>query len=573
MHASPAETEKRSFNLHPNMIWQVISSQAGSIGKGLLEVVMNSIDAGATEIRITVTPDGYAAFDNGRGFNDMEEITQFFETFGFPHEAEDHRQYGRFGQGRAQLWSFGSAIWRTAGASGTGFVLDVDVKARGLDYHLQRDVPGITPGCTILGQWYEPLKPSQVDAEVRALTEMVLYAPVPVQINGRIANKDVSSVIWTVETEEAYIKLAPTRSALEVYNLGVKVRDYPGYQFGTGGTVVSKKPLELNVARNDVLLGRCAVFRRVRAILEENSGEVIRRNGALNESEREYLARELLSGGVTLDEAWDQRLITDVRGRHWPVSALLLSGNPASFTVSPTEGSQLAETVHLRKLAFVVSPKTLARFGVDDAEAWLERLAATRTDDSSSARVLERIITLHAPFAQFADLLREGFETLDDKALKPGERMILQAVNTAQHPVPYAFRSVGQQRAIRRVRAGLSETALAWTDGSDYICLNRDLLTHANRGAQGMAALAGLLVHEYIHDRSDTEAHAHGPEFYELYESLVADPTVNLVGELTNAMLSAYTAALRQANRRMPHRIVREEDRAAQIARLSDSVQ
>lgn len=46
--------EDRSFKMHPQLLMSVIRNQAGSIGKAILELVMNSLDAGA--IRLDAVP-------------------------------------------------------------------------------------------------------------------------------------------------------------------------------------------------------------------------------------------------------------------------------------------------------------------------------------------------------------------------------------------------------------------------------------------------------------------------------------------------------------------------------------
>lgn len=94
-------SEQRQFSLHPHIIFDVISSQAGSRGKGYLELVMNAIDARASQFAIDITADGYVARDDGAGFRDYQAITTFFEQFGCPRSDGD-RIVGQFGMGRGQ---------------------------------------------------------------------------------------------------------------------------------------------------------------------------------------------------------------------------------------------------------------------------------------------------------------------------------------------------------------------------------------------------------------------------------------------------------------------------------------
>lgn len=128
MHLS---TETRQLTLHPLAIHTFIKAQAGSLGKALSEAVMNSVDAFADRVEIDVRPNRFVIKDNGQGFQNKEEIAAWFETLGFPHDEGNHRTFGKFGMGRAQMWAFARTTWRS-----NEFIMDVDVQTKGLDYSL-----------------------------------------------------------------------------------------------------------------------------------------------------------------------------------------------------------------------------------------------------------------------------------------------------------------------------------------------------------------------------------------------------------------------------------------------------
>lgn len=46
------EKESRAFRMHKDLLWSVIQSQSGTFEKALLELVMNAVDANATEVCI-----------------------------------------------------------------------------------------------------------------------------------------------------------------------------------------------------------------------------------------------------------------------------------------------------------------------------------------------------------------------------------------------------------------------------------------------------------------------------------------------------------------------------------------
>src|SRR5690606_17939145 len=107
-----SNAERRTLKMHPHLLWSVIHRQAGTIGKGILEGVMNSVDAGATRCDIILDREHFSIEDDGKGFASDQEIEDFFETFGTPHEEGDAK-YGRFRMGRGQMMAFGMNVWHT----------------------------------------------------------------------------------------------------------------------------------------------------------------------------------------------------------------------------------------------------------------------------------------------------------------------------------------------------------------------------------------------------------------------------------------------------------------------------
>jgi hypothetical protein len=133
----------------PRIIYHFIKSQAGSLGKALMELAQNSIDAGSTEIRLTLSQKEFCIEDNGQGFGNDADIHRNFGTFGTPHQEGDSR-FGRFRLGRGQIMAFAKTLWHS-----TGYVMDVDVQNRGLNYIL-RTGP-IRSGVKVEGVFYTPV--------------------------------------------------------------------------------------------------------------------------------------------------------------------------------------------------------------------------------------------------------------------------------------------------------------------------------------------------------------------------------------------------------------------------------
>lgn len=85
MDGDGINTEARRFVMHPNLLYDVILRQAGSLEKAILEGVMNAIDAGASRCVVRLEARKVVIEDDGRGFRSRSEIEAFFETFDTPY--------------------------------------------------------------------------------------------------------------------------------------------------------------------------------------------------------------------------------------------------------------------------------------------------------------------------------------------------------------------------------------------------------------------------------------------------------------------------------------------------------
>ncbi len=110
------------FKIDKNILYSIIVKQAGTLQKAFLELVMNSIDAKASEIRIEFNGKTFSFYDNGKGFDSEDEIHKFFGTFGTPHKDGD-AVYGKFRMGRGQIMAFSQNQWKS-----NTFFMDVDIK-------------------------------------------------------------------------------------------------------------------------------------------------------------------------------------------------------------------------------------------------------------------------------------------------------------------------------------------------------------------------------------------------------------------------------------------------------------
>jgi hypothetical protein len=136
------------------------------------------------------------------------------------------------------------------------------------------------------------------------------------------------------------------------------------------------------------------------------------------------------------------------------------------------------------------------------------------------------------PYAQAISRLRDTHVILPEKKLRPNERawqriierMLTEVGNSAEQLPPAQAELVRNSNLKRRICIGLSETALAWTDGESYIVFNRRYLAslpvqELHRPVVGsLASIAQTLAHELCHD-GDSIHQVHSPEFYRNYHA------------------------------------------------------
>ena len=541
-------SEQRTFKMHPALLFSVIKSQAGSLAKGVIESVMNSIDAGATKVEIVLTESEYTVTDDGKGFVSRKEIEEFFETFGTPHKEGD-ATYGKFRIGRGQGFAFAINTWRTG-----QFEMHVDIKNKGLDYILKDNLE-VNPGCVIKGVLYTKLAPTDLLTTQRTLTDQCLYTPIPVYLNGKLISKDATKEKWDFETEDAYIKLM-AKNSMAVYNLGILVNHFRAFEFGTGGIVVSKKQLDLNFARNDVMRQDCKVWKSIKPYLKGLS-EKVRKTKKITEEWRQMKALELvsaLSGELDMSavfECLNAPLFTDISGKHY--SASQLSSKGTGITISK-RGDFSADRVSQHKLAIVLDEEIVySRFNF----TFPDLLEYIKNNLSSSNNVLRNSgykYTFENIQKQFKNLefYTAGFNTqhdiLETSSLNDKEKLALNAIDSISRNVMRRVNEVlgieytdSEKWTPRQILSMKSETALAFTDGTKFIWIHKKYLSGDKGPARGFDwafEVVSIILHEYCHNFNSGVGHTHDSDFYQLFH----DSTVrtNQISLAVNELLKMY---------------------------------
>lgn len=552
-------TETRQFGLHKDIIFKLITDQTGSLAKALGELVQNSYDAAGTAIHIDLKSEGFVARDDGKGFVSRHEIEQFFETFGTPHDdTESRKKIGMYRIGRGQIMGWASTVWESQ-----AYTMDVDIKHRGLDYTLTEHPENLSPGCSISGTFYTPLLPSELYTVTRELSELVAFVAIPVFINGKRVNElPQERKDWTHETDKAFIKLKDS-GGLKIYNLGIFVCELSSHYYGVGGTVVSKEALQVNFARNAVLQNQCAIWKDLVPFLKSES---LQRNTAkgkrLNDESRTNLCRGLLNGEIDYNRLRDAKLVRDVRGYYHSLDKLSMLSIP--LTVAPKDKDKIGIAVHQRKLAFVLSPKTLEWFDVSSPADLL--CAVANQVDSGFTR--QRLLNVRIEdFSASSTHVGGNHIVLDEKEMDKVTVGILRSIRKSADSLQYRIQSIVHGSAglkARQIKAGQSDVASCWTDGRDFISINETILKQARTGMAGFYRIAQLIADQCVFT-ANTIDHDLSTDELELSRTLLVSDASMIIAEAAESMFRAYVDYLKLNNLTVIRPLAKSEDTIAKM--------
>jgi hypothetical protein len=529
---------RMQFELDPEIIHHIIFSQAGSIGKALIELLMNSVDAHATWVRLTVTKEGFICVDDGKGFSGLRDVKRYFGRFGTPHREGD-ATFGRFRLGRGQIMAHASTLWKSK-----RWKMAVDTRTMGYGYDLDplRKRGDRTPGCEIAGTWYEELTETEMLSTVQEVRDLVRYTPIKVELNGRVITRDPSQEKWDFEDELAYYR-AKDDGAVSIYNQGVLVRHDPGHIWGAGGLIVSKRAIALNVSRTEILRKTCPVWKAVAKEFGRLADEVSARLGdhRKTEARREKSARALLSGDPdSVRIYFKEEVITLLPGkRHVTMDDFLrkaysLHEGRVTVVENGTDVPK-GEAIAREGICQVVHPQTMQRFGCYSPEDFAETLefivlsvwSAIPAHDWSrrSVRVPELVdfATLREAYVERTRIVLEK-NALDKETRRAwvAMRWVVQqfaGVCAGGHAYAHGGRLARGSDSMH-ILLGESNRAEAWTDGDTYIAINvqvvKQLKTEPVRTA---GHILSLVVHEIAHQGDSIEC-GHDEAFYQRYHDI-----------------------------------------------------
>lgn len=519
------KTETRDLAMHPKLLMDTIKRQAGTLQKANLEGVMNALEAGSPVVRIELKVDvndfskaRLSIGDDGIGIETKEALIQHFETFGTPHEESENTYWKQFRMGRGQMFAFGKNTWRTA-----TFRMVVDIDNKGLTYELTENLPHVK-GCQIdIDLYMNPVGYSHnsIEQYKECIQKQVRFMEGTILFNGEQINTPASTCKWDFEDDNAFY-MFNIGTDFKVYNLGAYVMDASLSDMGMMGIVVSKKQLKVNFARNDVQHD-CEVYNgyyknnkdnprkhkktdKVAGILDvikENRIKKTRKaRRTLNSWERLTTLKDLRDGGQELADIQTLSLIPTAQGKHISLNAIRKMKQEWCF--APL-GNRFADRLMERDQAICISEKILDDLNYTGKKSrfftWLTNSDERHTYGNDE---WENIAILYTDFKELSRGINDSYETVPANKYTATERRI---INVLQNQACWNG---------RQILLGYSDTAAGWTNGSTYICIERNWLRGKSvTWGRDIAKIQLLLSHEMAHDDDSRGTHIHGPEFYE----------------------------------------------------------
>lgn len=527
---------KRTLTAHDKLLVDVIKRQAGTLKKAVLEGTMNSVEAGSTGIEIQFlaerskdpknpSPAFLSIRDDGLGIPTKEEVILHFETFGQPHEENEHKVYAQFRMGRGQMFAFGRNKWRTS-----TFQMYVDIDRMGLDYFLTENMPFVS-GCNIDIELYKnPLDNytiSSVQSFKEEVKEQVRYVKIPVLFNGEQISVDPSILNWDYEDENAYYLFNDT-SSMKYYNLGVFVMSKSIVEDGVGGIVVSKKRLEVNFARNDIQ-SDCPIYQAIKKIVFENKiKKQTKQYTSLSDHQRINMLTDLRDGSQSFHELRGKRIFKTSQEKWISWNMIVNDSRPWCFTPS---GDMSADKAMQMGVALCLDESLPNEMGYSGPlNEFFDWIVSSHMDNKYPPYGLkEELNKLRNLFLMYdgkekvsarglpklRDMFQEDYKYIEYAKMTKSERLI---IDTLSHLGRYD----GSLWENRRIRLGVSTVASAWTDGSTYIAFDREYLRKMNLRNEGdILKLLTTGCHELAHDENTAGTHQHGPQFYEKFYEIV----------------------------------------------------
>lgn len=461
--------ENRTFKMSPHLLYDVITRQAGSVEKSVLEIVQNAIDAKATKLKLTISENEIVAEDNGQGMT-KDEILQYFEVFG-ESSKRGQDKLGEFGMGRGQIFAQGKTIWATS-----NYRMVIDIQNNGLKYVLEELSTGIQ-GTRITIQLSKKLVPFFVQEKLK---KWLKYVPIVVEVNGeKYSQHTLEEEEGKVyENDDAKFLIDMGGRGLRVFNRGIFVKTDMSY--GVSVVVVTKRNLKVNFARNDIM-DDCEVYSRILGDVKNYMIKIL--------SEADY---------HTIDS---KRQVVKMISEDDDAKSVL--GGIKAFKTGNDQWVSYNEIKDEGAVSFCSS-----REG---------RIADSFMQQGGGIVLVDR--------PDYKHIFKGSSEGIEIQNFKELTKNIVISIRE-YHPegdeeeLANIAKQMMKQCGFNRIlRFAERQDASAWTDGKNFIWLNKKYLNLPKK--RFVFRAYELIVHEMAHDNDTERTDLHGEDFYQRYHELV----------------------------------------------------
>lgn len=553
MNGKERSTEAREFQVHKNIIFDLVFKQSHSVSGALSELIMNSSDAGSTRIDLHITDSYFLLSDNGKGFKTKDEITKLFEVFGMPRESIDDNMFGRFRMGRGQIMGYAKTKWRSE-----NYEMDVDIKKNGLNYELKEVFPLSNGGCSITGDWYKPIgdlagssffhekeEKTTLEKNRIALERVVNYlrqnfkflVNTELFINDECVNQ-LKEQEWNYEDDVFMFKGSIdddyTISEVQYFNLGVLAGSFKHSRIS--GVVISKKHMSLNMTRSKVQED-CKVMHHIKSTLKSLLPKF---NAKLNcnEARSSKIIRGLILGDFPVSDVINLRLFPDYRkSKYFTLQELIDTEYQDHDVAVGTEKDYFSDSLYITTQHIILHPS---------CSYSIHSLVKNENKISSVQELnLGKVINTIAVLAGDLNLEKT---IISDVLLSTIEKCQLKAVNGAYYKFISSYRTEKQREnkffKVRKILVGQSSQSEAWTDCVKYIAIEHKYMKALDTGMSGAIKVVLLLIHEHCHSKSDDD---HDFNFYRNFHNLCQRVDV---GAIARDILLRYDNEISKSNKK-----------------------
>ncbi|MCY9872942.1 ATP-binding protein [Vibrio barjaei] len=529
--------EYLNFEAGEGLIDIAVRSQNGTTSTAITELISNSFDGNAENIDVTITDSYVEIIDNGEGFQGRDQVIERFKTFGEGVE----RQIGTFHIGRAQIIGLGKCVWRSSNLAihtdynhSKGFTLEENLKE--------------IQGCTVRCDFYEELTQHRLHTLIRDVQRNVRFLDTNVSVNGH-KERSASLINWDIDTPEYQISFDCAGYELNVHSMGVFVKSLSKSIYGFTAIINTKKPLKLNVARNQ-MSDTDPLWIAIDDILrsESQKRKKSESKGRMSSTMIQSVANDIQNYAWNEDYV-NMRLFTDINNRRHRIHDLSRLGVTGDIQTLKTY-SPLAEMVNSTGAAIVLNQETLQHWNCTNANELIDTLkktlessvpffgkdTASRALNDVQYHELSKLVTTVDTVTEFIKP-----NTLTDKqkvgldALRACSSLMSDYINTFDT----GFKNIpSESNPFRSINVVKRFGIEAMTNSKDQIWVTEELLNSTTRSEHDMTHAILVVLHELAHDKSNIESNLHNESFYRTFHDRLLETNI-----LTSALNAAKKAA------------------------------